>query len=117
MSRHTAGPWLRIGTTVYALVSAGLRRGVEQFKNRFTIQVQRDHECPEEEAVANARLCEAAPDLLAVAECEQAMEMSVREGWPILERHGWDPRSDIIPSNFVRNLRRAAIAKATGAQA
>lgn len=115
MSRHTPGPWLRTGTTVYALVSAGWRRGVEQFKNRFTIQVQRDRDCPEEGAEANARLCEASPDLLVVAECEEALEMPVREGWPILERHGWDPRSDIIPSTFVRSLRLSAIAKATGA--
>lgn len=117
MSRHTPGPWLRIDLTIYALMTAGWRRGVEQFKNRFTIHVQRDRDCPKEEAEANARLCEAAPDLLAVAECEEALEMSVSEGFPTIKRHGWDPKSGIGPSAFVRELRRAAIAKATGAQA
>jgi hypothetical protein len=96
--KHTPGPWLRIGTTVYALMHAGWKRGVEQFKNRFTVQVQRDRECSEEEAEANARLIAAAPDLL---EALEAM-------YEMFNGNGITPNDDdaIISA-------RAAIAKAT----
>lgn len=55
-------PWLRAGHTVYALMHAGWRKGEELFKNRFSVQVQHDRECPVEEAEAVARLIRAAPD-------------------------------------------------------
>jgi hypothetical protein len=97
--KHTPGPWLRIGTTVYALMHAGWKRGVEQFKNRFTVQVQRDRECSEEEAEANARLIAAAPELLEALKVARQFvhDGSFQIGWNI-------DRID------------AAIAKATGAQ-
>lgn len=62
----------------------------------------------------DAHLIAAATELLAAAECEEVLRFPDR--WSVLEQHGWNPRSDIAPSEFVRNLRRAAIAKATGGQ-
>lgn len=67
MSKHTPGEWRRIGRLVYVLMPAGWSKGVEQFKNRITITVSHDRECPEEEAEACARLIAAAPDLLDLA--------------------------------------------------
>lgn len=63
-----------------------------------------------------AAMIAAAPELLAVAECEEALGMPASEGRVVLERHGWvyEDRLDIPAALFVRNLRRAAIAKATG---
>jgi len=60
----TEGPWLREGTTVYALMHSGYRKGIEQFKNRFSVSVQTDREVTKEEAEATAALISAAPDLL-----------------------------------------------------
>lgn len=50
----TQGEWKQEGRTVYALMHEGWRRGVENFKNRFYLQVQFDRDCPESEAEANA---------------------------------------------------------------
>ena len=50
----TQGEWKQEGRTIYALMHEGWRRGVENFKNRFYLQVQFDHDCPESEAEANA---------------------------------------------------------------
>lgn len=63
-TKHTPGPWIAEGRTIYALMHNGWKKGVEQFKNRFYATVYFDSECPEEEAEANARLMAAAPDLL-----------------------------------------------------
>lgn len=63
---RTPGQWLRTGTVVYTLTHAGWRRGEEQFKNRWSLNVQRDtQDCPQEEVEDVARLVQAAPDLLA----------------------------------------------------
>ncbi|MRT01916.1 hypothetical protein [Ewingella americana] len=60
--KHTAGDWLRDGRTVYALQeSDAMDHGVE---NRFTAGFYAGNCCSEEEAVANAQLAMAAPDLL-----------------------------------------------------
>lgn len=77
--------------------------------------------CPEQEGCPgsgekHARLIAAAPELLAVAECEEALSLPGCSGWPILEKHGWDPKTNVSPSIFVRDIRRAAIAKATGSE-
>jgi hypothetical protein len=100
--KHTPGPWLRIGTTVYALMHDGWKRGVEQFKNRFTVQVQRDRECSGEEAEADARLIAAAPEMLEalhklVDSCDDS------DG----AQYG------TLGTSFVRSIATAAIAKAT----
>jgi hypothetical protein len=111
--KHTPGPWVRIGTTVYALMHDGWKRGFEQFKNRFTVQVQRDRECSEEEAEANARLIAAAPDLLEALRPFAELDM---------RPDGFDKRDDSQPIYArdnsvitVGDVRRAvaAIAKAT----
>lgn len=62
---HTKGPWLLTGDErmVYALQSAGYRKGIEQFENRFDVCVQGPH-CDLTELRANARLIAAAPELL-----------------------------------------------------
>jgi hypothetical protein len=65
---------------------------------------------------ANASLIAAAPDLLAVAICEEALDMPALKGDQILERYGWRraDRFDLPATKFVANMRRAAIAKASG---
>lgn len=55
MTKHTPGPWLVEGRTVYALNDDGY--------NRFSALVQDAH-TPGDELEANARLIAAAPDLL-----------------------------------------------------
>lgn len=67
---HTPGPWLRDGTTVFALNSQGTNRTCFNVANggeiwrphdRASIKVERT---PPEEHEANARLIAAAPELL-----------------------------------------------------
>lgn len=55
---------MRDGSTIYALVHAGWRRGDELLKHRFHAYVQSDRECPDEEHEANVSLIAAAPELL-----------------------------------------------------
>lgn len=112
--KHPAGPYQVIGSTVYALEVFGFQRGVERKRNRFSANVQSPH-TSQEELEAIATLFHAAPDLLAAAECADALDMPGEAGWPILERHGWDraKRFDLTATEFVARLRRAAIAKAT----
>lgn len=61
----------------------------------------------------------AARELLAAAECEEAMNLPANEARKVLERHGWkhEARYELDASQFVARLRRAAIAKATGGAA
>ena len=65
---------------------------------------------------ANTHLIAAAPELYAVAECEEALDMNGTEGWAILERHGFDVsnRFELPATQFVARMRRAALAKARG---
>lgn len=67
--QHTPGPWLRDGTTVYALVP-GPEDG--RLINRWHATVQRDNgergQCSPGEAEAVALVMQAAPDLLAALE-------------------------------------------------
>lgn len=59
-AKHTPGPWLVVGCTVYALHG-------EQPRNRFTALVQsgRRDDASWEEQIATAHLMAAAPELLA----------------------------------------------------
>jgi len=91
---HTPGPWLIQNTTVYALMHDSYKKDVEQFRNRFYASVQKDRECTEEEATANARLIAAAPELLEFA-----------KEW--LSRQGTD-------ANYMTAKAKAAIEKAEG---
>lgn len=107
MSAHTPGPWIRDGLTVYALMTAGWRRGVEMFKNRFSALVQCDRECSKEEAEANARLIAAAPELLTeLDECRKFLE----------DMHCQPAEITVAESQARHSAVLAVIAKATGAQ-
>lgn len=71
-TKHTPGPWLREGTSVYALQQDGWRKGEPCMVNRFYAQVQFGRAggelTPHEEVEANARLISAAPELLEALE-------------------------------------------------
>lgn len=54
--RFTEGPWLREENTVCKLMHSGWKGGVERFRNRFSVWMANDLECPEEEAEAIAHL-------------------------------------------------------------
>lgn len=78
--KHTPGPWLRTGQTIYALIHDGWRLGEEQFRNWFTAHVQPDRECSKEEAEKIARLIAAAPDMLAALErCDPGLDWEIPE--------------------------------------
>ena len=64
--KFTPGPWLREGRFIYTLQSAGFKKGKEQFENRFGAVFQPGKTCPIEEAEANARLAQAAPEMYAL---------------------------------------------------
>lgn len=90
-TNHTPAPWLLAENDerfVYAL---------KQGSNRFYAHVQGPH-APLEELKANGRLIAAAPELL------EALQRMLKGEDEYLTQHG------------LRNLARAAIAKATGAQ-
>jgi hypothetical protein len=63
-AKHTPGPWLIHGNTVYALMHHGWRKGIELFKNRFSVQFSFDSSCSKEEIESTKQLIAAAPDLL-----------------------------------------------------
>ena len=105
-AKHTPGPWLREGNTIYALMHDGWRKGVEQFRNRFFAQVQVDVSCGDEERNANALLIAAAP--------EQNTELTT--AIEIIEKYGSDPAECVRrPQAWLPNG-CAAIAKATGSE-
>lgn len=119
-AKHTPGPWvvavahdgkqfMIIGDDGEAEVALVLpHRELE----RLTANV---HQASEDEK-QNARLIAAAPELLAVAICEEALEMPALEGDKILEKYGWShaDRFDLPATKFVANMRKATIRKAHG---
>lgn len=90
--KHTPGPWMVEGRTVYALNEDGY--------NRFSALVQDAH-TPGDELEANAQLIAAAPELL------EALEQFV--AWV-------DAPCESAFSDSQLASARAAIAKATGEQ-
>ena len=62
--KHTPGPYLIDGNTIYALEHHGWRKGEETFHNRFYAYVYPERNCPSEEAEAVAKLFAAAPEML-----------------------------------------------------
>lgn len=64
-AKHTTGPWIIQGNTVYALMHHGWRKGVELFKNRFSVQFSFDSSCSKEEIESTKQLIAVAHDLLA----------------------------------------------------
>ena len=99
-AKHTPGPWLIEGRTIYSLMHHGWNRGVEVLKNRFWASCYHDRSVTDEEAEANARLIAAAPELL------EALQMFLD-----------DYESSEGDAQSCARVARAAIAKATGEQA
>ena len=93
MSAHTPGPWLRTDRTVFSLMPCGWRKGVEQFKNRFSFSFAFDADVSDAERDATMAVAQAAPDLL---EALQAMYAAYNDITPECDKAS------------------AAIAKATG---
>jgi len=68
------GTWLRKGRTVYALESAGWRKGEEQFRNRWSFHVQGGPAATLEEVEEVARTAQAAPAMkLALQEAASSL--------------------------------------------
>lgn len=108
MANHTPGPWLRAGLTVYALMPAGWREGVEQFKNRITITIQHDGECGTTEALACANLVKAAPLL------HQELTLLVNTIAAYYAPMGCYPPTDYPDIEYRMASSRAAILEANG---
>lgn len=82
-------------------MSAGFRKGVEQFKNRFSLSVScRDSETTNEEMQANIDLVAAAPDLLATMKLIADIRL--------------DDTGEYYSLRFAVKAAREAIKKATG---
>lgn len=96
--KFTAGPYERVGTTVYALQHYGWRKGKEEFCNRIYANVQRGPDCTEDEAEAVARLFQAAPEMF------EAIQSLV----------DWCDKSGQGEALWCVQLARAALDKATG---
>ena len=83
MSKHK---WLRTGHTISALEHDRWRKGVEEFRNRFTISIQGDPRVPAEETLRIAEFVEVA--LNAHADLVAALEAIIHEistcGYPPL---------------------------------
>lgn len=96
--KHTPAPWLLEDTTVYALEHDGWNKGVEEFRNRFSVFVSSAaRNVSKEELIANTRLIAAAPDLLEALKA--AIKTAEFEGYPY---RGWYSKA------------RATIVKAEG---
>jgi hypothetical protein len=67
-NKHTPGPFLVEGTTVYALEFDSWRGGKELMRNRIYANVQGYRDTPKEELEAVATLFAAAPELLEALE-------------------------------------------------
>lgn len=108
MSTHTPGPWT---------AEPKAKRGawIKGSTGEWSALACGDTDAS---ANANARLIAAAPELLAALECQEAIDHRSEAGFDVLKRHGWNsPGNEHLSfEDFVRKLRRAAIAKATGAQ-
>lgn len=110
---HTPGPWQVVAKTApkstlmieSILENTGLIAVLECSKTR------RPHYT---EAEFNANLIATAPDLLAYAKCEEARACGEDIAETVLKQHGWNP-AEGTSHEFIDRMRRAAIAKATGA--
>lgn len=115
-AKHTPGPWLIEGRTVYSLMHHGWNRGVEVLKNRFWASCYHDRSVTDEEAEANARLIAAAPELL------EALQST----WAVIDAVGLRNLVNGVPlgatvwfvkAHDARTMAMAAIAKAEGGAA
>lgn len=102
--KFTPGQWLRVGNFVYELEHAGYRKGVEQFRNRFSISVNNDNQALSAgEIEAIARKVQALPKLFAAL--EKAVAQYGKPGGP------WNVPSE--PGTWIAEA-KAAIARARG---
>lgn len=70
--KHTPGPWLREGTTIYAVVQDGWRKGEPLMVNRFSVHINRGKDSTPEELEAIACLTVAAPEMYeALKQCQE----------------------------------------------
>jgi hypothetical protein len=72
--------------------------------------VEREGVAPEQ-VKADGYLLAASPHLLAIAECQAALDLPHKEFYAILRKHGWDGSN---LSAWMSAKARAAVAKATG---
>lgn len=128
-SKHTPGPWeiSEVKTDGYYGGGPSPRQGYTSFQivdpkgkviadlTNTDVAVINDydfHTPIDEQGLANARLIVTAPDLLAYAECEEALNSgNLEKAEDVFERHGWRP-GGITRAEFTKNLRAEAIAKA-----
>ena len=102
MSGFTKGPW--------KVINAGGRTG----KSQSIAGLHPEYVAQNVMNADDARLISAAHDLLAVAEMDDALDSSDEDKLTaVLVKHGWKTDSDFTAAEFVRDMRRAAIAKAT----
>jgi len=115
-TKHTPGTWLIVNTTIYSLMHHEWRKGIEQFKNRFSFNFQFDKDVSEDEKESTILMTMAAPDLL---ECLQlisdlaSMEWQESDGRRCGAKDN-QGRSMFFISADLMNEARSAIAKATG---
>ena len=105
MGEHTKGPW-EVVKQPYGVT--GILSGSYWVVGNVDVPIENE---------ADAHLIAAAPDLLAYAECEEAITND-RPTSPydhVFRRHGYDGKKHGSPGAFLDRLRKAAIAKATGA--
>lgn len=105
---HTPGPWVVVTELrdTDEIICDMLNNGYVAITQGQKLSNWRD----------DAALISAAPDLLAVAECEEALDMPLKQAVEVLERYGWshEARFELPAKEFVVRLRRAALAKARG---
>lgn len=100
MKKHTPGPYLIDGNTIYALEHHGWRKGEETFHNRFYAYVYPERNCPSEEAEAVAKLFAAAPEMLeALRNVREELKQS---GLWNAKDFGWPSNRDAISAAISR---------------
>ena len=102
MSGFTKGPW--------KVINAGGRTG----KSQSIAGLHPEYVAQKVMNADDARLIAASQQLLAVAEMDEALDSCDDDKIAaVLMKHGWDWDGDFTAAEFVREMRRAAIAKAT----
>jgi hypothetical protein len=108
MSEHTPGPWDNGIHSVDA-------RGREQ-RRIFAIGGPLIAITPVGTKKEDIDLLTAPPDLYAATVCEEALDLPFEQARKVLEQHGWnyETRFELSATEFIKQLRCKAIAKAEG---
>lgn len=109
MSKHTPGPWSAFYKAKYDEWHVSVPISGSSMKLALF-----EHGIRSENPKADARLIAAVPDLLAYAKCEEARSRGEDIAETVLRQFGFDPARSTA-SEFMDQMRRAAIAKAGGA--